>query len=118
MQHTPYRSIRPCRARRLLPCLIALAAACGDPTGAPSDLVGAWHNWEPLQPSGSMERILRFDADGRFEQRILSYGIYGDPPAHLSASSVITGHYTRDSDRVVLRGESETDHAGSLKSKN
>ncbi len=111
MEHRHPGSTRPRRAPSLLLGL-TLLAACGDPTGLPLNLVGSWHATESVQPAGSMERIFRFEPDWRFEERILFYGVYGDPASHLSASTVITGHYTRDHDRILLQGERETDWDG------
>ncbi len=79
-------------------------------TGAPRvDLLGAWRNTTSLQPAGSMERVLIFGADGRFELRIVSRGLYGQPASQLSATSTVTGAYTHAGDRVLLQGESRTD---------
>ncbi len=104
LSHRP----RPRRAFHLAATLTLLLAACRSPTGSPGDPTGSWHAREALQPAGTMERILRFDPDGRYEHRTLDYGIYGQPASKLSAYVSETGHYTRTANQLVLQAEADT----------
>ena len=88
--------------------MILALVSCSEPVlSTPRDIVGSWISREPLQPRGSMDRILTFGRDGTFAFRVDSYGVYSSS-RKLSSYSEIVGRYTADEDRLQLEPISVT----------
>lgn len=88
--------------RVLFGCLcVGAVLACGDATGAAGldPLIGTWQApTAPLQPRGSLDRILVITADARSESHVIDRGLYeGQAPGDLAMESVLYG-------RIVVRG--------------
>jgi hypothetical protein len=96
--------------RRLLLSLgIALAAlGCSSPEAPPvvfpSELVGRWQSSESLQPSGSFQRTLTFQPDGRVVLDFRSYGAYGGQHADdLSGYARSSGTFYVDGSALTIQ---------------
>ena len=88
--------------RVLLGCLcLGAIIGCGEEPIAPGiqPLVGRWQApTEPLQPRGSLDRVLVITTDGRSESHVIGRGLYeGQAPGDLAAETVLYG-------RILVRG--------------
>lgn len=101
--------------RRLLDCLcLGAILGCGEDAVAPGvePLVGQWQaQTEPLQPRGSLDRVLVVTADGRSESHVIDRGLYdGQAPGDLSAESVLYGRILVRGSYFTVRPDSEVTH--------
>lgn len=97
--------------RSLLGCLcLGMALGCSGEAVAPEvqPLVGHWQaQTEPLQPRGSLDRLLVISANGQSESHVINRGLYdGQAPGDLAAETVLYG-------RLVVRGSYFTVHPDS-----
>lgn len=94
-------------------CLGA-ALGCSEIAVAPETepLVGQWQaEREPLQPRGSMERLLVITADGRSASHVIDRGLYpGQASADLSAETVLYGHILVRGSYFRVQPDSEVTH--------
>lgn len=84
---------------------LVLTAACSDSTAANhspivSPIVGSWTIREDLHPTGYLNRVLDFSADGTFSFSNTSYGVYGG--SSLSGYTKMSGTYEIDGDRLAM----------------
>jgi hypothetical protein len=101
--------------RILLGCLcLVTIIGCGDELVAPGiqPLVGQWQApTEPLQPRGSLDRLLVITADGRSESHVIDRGLYeGQAPGDLAAEIVLYGRIQVRGSYFTVLPDSEVTH--------
>ena len=95
--------------RAIVTTVLVLLSACSDPSSYNmSDLLGSWTEGQSLKPTGYMERVFRFHADGTFTFEVYTYAVRKVSPA-IRPDAVVSGHFTTNLQHLLLSPDSTTD---------